>query len=262
MPYESPDLRNVTRPGGIALYIDAGSGYLHLGNMDISQVAEESKTDELEIGSQVSGEFRTAQIIPIKRIIAYKIKLQEITGINLQAYLGGGDLNIVNPGTDTVIDQPIVLNGVVFHSVGRYGISEVTLKNSETQTMILNTDYIIDPGSASGLMIGRVARLSGGNIADGEQCTISYTYTTWDSITFPVATGGYTPVAARLDMLTNYGTQMRRYIHKCLLKPDGALSFDGKKELQIPLTLQVLADYLNNPTNPYGYAEIIEIIDG
>lgn len=384
MPYEPPDLRNFTRPGGIALFIDSGQGYKHLGNMDISQMAEENKTDELEIDTQLSGELKTALIIPVKRNLTYKIRLQEVTADNLQAYLGGGNLVMVGAGTDTATDQVVTLVGSLLSSVGRYNISGITARqflnkvfhydgsaytdnsveadslagtpftvltdandmlylgkatkfqevyfdfatpgvygdvvvkywdgsawtivsvtgaadkldadgkmswtipsdwakntvngyngyflqisattpwttpatiNSIRQDAVQNTDYIVDPGQVSGgLQVGRIGRLSGGFLADGEEIKVSYTYATWTSITFPIATGGYTPVAARLDMLTNYGTQMRRYIHKCLIKPDGAMSFDGKKELQIPLTLQVLDDYLNNPTNPYGYAEII-----
>jgi hypothetical protein len=385
MPYPAPDARNFTRPGGIALYIDRGEGYVHLGNIDIGKMSEELKTDELEIESQLSGESKVAEILPIKRNLSYKIALQEITSENLQAYFGGGDLALVGSGTAAIVDQVLALNGELPASVGKYNISAVTVRqfldkvfvydgaaytdntteadsldgtpfatiadagdylylgkatpfeqvyidfatpgaygavvvkywngtawaavsglagaaaalaadgvmswdlpvdwaittvngyagyfiqisattpwttpatiNEIRQNAVRNVDYIIDPGQVSGgLQVGRIGRLAAGFLSDGEEVKISYTHVTWTSVTFPIATAGYEAVAARVDFLTNKGTQMRRYIHKCLLKPDGAMSFDGKKELQIPLMLQVLDDYANNPTTPYGYVEIL-----
>jgi len=90
-----------------------------------------------------------------------------------------------------------------------------------------------------------------------DEVKVSYTYTTWESLTFPVAMAQYARLAARIDYLTTKGTQMRRHIPACHIKPDGAISFDSKKELQIPVSLQVLDDYANNPTMPYGWKEVL-----
>ena len=130
--------------------------------------------------------------------------------------------------------------------------------NEIRQNAVRNTDYVIDPGQVTGgLLPGRIGRLAAGFLADGEEVMVSYTYSTWTSLTFTVGTAAYLTCAARLDFLTNKGTQFRRYIPKCQIKPDGSVSFDSKREMQIPLTLEVLDDYANNPTQPYGYVEIL-----
>jgi len=384
MPYPAPDPRNFTRPGGIALYVDAGNGFEHLGNIDITKMTAEAKNDELEIESQLSGEARTAEILIIKRSETYKFPLQEITHENLQRYFCGGDIIPVDPGSAAVVDQKLTLSGALLASLGQYGLSAVTVRqffdyvfrkeadgsftdlsveadtiggtpfdfitdpdqefyflkntpfkefysdlavngdyagltvkywngswtavadlggtgkdfdadgkinftqpsdqvkklingvmayalqvkvtgitiaatiNCFRQNAVQNTDYILDPGQASGtLLAGRVGRLSGGFLADGEEVKVSYTYTTWESLTFPVAMAQYARLAARIDYLTTKGTQMRRHIPACHIKPDGAISFDSKKELQIPVSLQVLDDYANNPTMPYGWKEVL-----
>lgn len=386
MPYPMPDPRNFTRPGGIALYVDAGSGYEHLGNIDVSSMALANKPEELEIESQLSGETRTAEIVIVKRPEAYKFALKEMTPENLQRFFCGGAISAVDPGSAAVVDQKLILTGELPASLAKYAISAVTVRqfldqvmvydgaahtdhtteadsldgtpfdtlidggdalylgkatkfkeiyldfavagsygavvweywngsawtalsglagaaaalaadgkvnwtlpsdwatkvinsseplywlkvtattpwttpatvNEIRQNAVRNTDYIIDPGRvAGGLLAGRIGRLAAGFLADGEEVKISYTHTTWTSLLFPVATAQYARLAARIDYLTNKGTQMRRHIHACHLKPDGDMSFDTKKELQIPLMLQVLDDYTNNPTTPYGTKEIL-----
>ena len=64
-------------------------------------------------------------------------------------------------------------------------------------------------------------------------------------------------VAVRIDYLTLKGTRMRRHIPRAQLKPNGDMTFDPGKELQIPLLLVVLDDYTNNPDRPYGWKEIL-----
>ena len=384
MSYPAPDVRNFTRAGGIALYVDGGSGFEHLGNIDISKMSAEPKNDELEIETQLSGESRTAETMIIKRAESYKFPLQEITPENLQRFFCGGDITPVGPDTAAVVDQKMLLAGELPASLGKYAISAVTVRqfldaclvyasaaytdrseeadsqagtpfdllngsgefvyfgkampfqeiyldlatpgsytgvvweywngaawttlttagagddldadgkvnwtipgawatkivngsaplywvrvkcstktttatcNCVRQDAVRNTDYIIDPGQVSGgLLAGRIGRLAAGFLADGEEVMVSFTHTTWESLIFPVGTVQYPQVAARIDYLTLKGTKMRRHIFKCQLKPDGAISFDPKKELQIPLMLVVLDDYANNPTQPYGYKEIL-----
>jgi hypothetical protein len=130
--------------------------------------------------------------------------------------------------------------------------------NCIRQNAVRNTDYVIDPGQVTGgLLAGRIGRLAAGFLADGEEVKVSYTYSTWESLEFPVGTAAYLQAAARLDHLTNKGTQFRRNIPKCQLKPDGAISFDSKNQLLIPLILEVLDDYANNPSAPYGTVQVL-----
>ncbi|MFA4904471.1 MAG: hypothetical protein WC600_17190 [Desulfobaccales bacterium] len=383
--YPAPDARNFTRPGGIALYIDKGAGYVHLGNIDISKMSVEPKNTELEIETQLSGEARTAMILITKRQETYKFPLQEIVPEHLQAFFCGGALTQVNPGTAAIVDQALILAGELPASLGQYNISSVTVRqflnkvfvydgaaytdrseeadslagtpfttledaadllylgkatpfqevyfnfavegvygavvvkywngsawtavsnlagaaaalaadgkmnwdlptdwaittvngyagyflqisattpwttpatiNCIRQNAVRNADYVIDPGQvAGGLLAGRIGRLAAGFLADGEEVKVSYTHATWGALTFPVGTASFLTAAARLDHLTNKGTQFRRYIPKCHLKPDGAMSFDSKNQLLIPMVIEVLDDYANNPTQPYGYVEVL-----
>jgi len=355
-----------------------------MGNIDVSKMSVEPKNDEFEFESQLSGEARTADILIVKRSEIYKFPLQEITPENLQPFFSGGAIEPVNPGTDTAADQKVTLGGELPSSLGKYGISGVTVRqfldkclvysgaayadksaeadslagtpfdlladpadfvyfgkatkfkelyldlavngdytglaweywdgsawqtlaaagagaglaadgkvnwtspadwaakiingseslywvrvkctavttaatcNCVRQDAVRNTDYIIDPGQVSPtLLAGRVGRLAAGFLADGEQVKVSYTFSTYESLIFPVSTAQYESVAARIDYLTLKGTRKRRHIPKCILKPDGTMTFDTKKELQIPLSLHVLDDFANNPTRPYGWYEIL-----
>jgi hypothetical protein len=388
MPYPVPDTRNVTKPGGISVHADFGSGYAHLGNIDITKLSVDPKNEDFEFESQLSGEMRLADSFISKRRESYKLALQEVTPEHLQHFYLGGDLETVGEGSAAAVDQKLILAGELPASLGKYGISAVTVRqfldwcflkdhsaadafvdnsveadtaagtpfstleealdelylgkitpftevyfdfavpgvygavvvkywngaawaavsnlggaadvldadgkmnwdlpadwaqtqvNGQTgywlqitattpwttpatvncirQNAVRNTDYIQDPGQvAGGLQAGRIGRLAAGFLADGEEVMVSYTYSTWTSLTFPVATAQYPVVAVRIDYLTLKGTQMRRHIPRAQLKPDGAITFDPKKELQIPLLLEVLDDYANNPTRPYGWKEII-----
>jgi hypothetical protein len=130
--------------------------------------------------------------------------------------------------------------------------------NHIRQNLVLNTDYVMDPGQASGdLQVGRIGRLAAGLLVDGEEVKASYTYTTWSSLTMPLAFTGYKEGAARLQFHPSTGLQGNYHIPKCQIKPNGELSFNPKDVLKIPLSLVVLDDYDNNPTYPFGYWEAL-----
>ncbi|MFA5381864.1 MAG: hypothetical protein WC356_01775 [Candidatus Micrarchaeia archaeon] len=134
----------------------------------------------------------------------------------------------------------------------------VATVNAIRQNAVRNTDYIQDPGQvAGGLLQGRIGRLAAGFLADGEEVKVSYTKTTWESLRFPMATAEFQEGSARLDFAPSTGLTGKYHISKCQLKPDGTLSFDPKKEMQLGMTLEVLDDYANNPTEPFGYWEAL-----
>ncbi|MHB9075253.1 MAG: hypothetical protein ACYC6G_17235 [Desulfobaccales bacterium] len=125
--------------------------------------------------------------------------------------------------------------------------------NGVRQNGVRNTDYVIDPGQVGGgLLTGRIGRLAAGFLADGEEVKVSFTYTTWESLKFPVATAEFQQGAARLDFSPAVGLSGKYHIPKCQLKPDGAISFDPKKELQLGMILEVLDDSPNHPDAPFG----------
>ena len=69
----------------------------------------------------------------------------------MQAFFKGGDISVVNAGTDTAVDQPIKLSGETLVPLGKYGISAVTLKNHLGATMVQNSGLYCRPRAGLGL---------------------------------------------------------------------------------------------------------------
>jgi hypothetical protein len=376
-----PHLDNLTLPGGIVLNFDVGTGMRDLGEIVADSLEIEPKSTEYVFESQRSGKLRPARVFSIKEEITMKFKLVEPVIDNLRPFLKGGAITVVGEGTAAVVDQKATLNGALLASLGKYGVSAVTVRqfldkcfvydgaaytdhsaevdteagtpfttladagdalylgkltpfseayfnfavegvygavvveywdgsawqavsnlggaaaalaadgkmnwdlpvdwattivnsseamywlkitattpwttpatiNCIRQNGVQNTDWILDPGQVSGgLEVGKVGRLSGGFLEDGEEVKVSYTYTTWESLKFPVATAGFQEGAARLDFAPSTGLAGKYHVPKCQLKPEGTLSFDPKKEMQLGMILEVLDDYENNPNAPFG----------
>ena len=377
---QPPNLDNLTLPGGIVLNFDIGTGMRDLGEIVPDSLEIEPKSTEYVFESQRSGKLRPARVFSIKEEITMKFKLVEPVIDNLRPFLKGGAITVVGEGTAAVVDQKATLTGALLASLGKYGLSAVTVRqfldkvfvydgaaytdhtaeadtlagtpfttladagdflylgkltpfqevyfnfavegvygavvaeywdgsawqtlsvagaaaalaadgkmnwtipvdwattivnsseamywvrlsattpwttpatiNCIRQNGVQNTDWILDPGQvAGGLEVGKVGRLSGGFLADGEEVKVSYTYITWESLKFPVAAAGFQEGAARLDFAPSTGLSGKYHVPKCQLKPEGSLSFDPKKELQLGMILEVLDDYENNPTAPFG----------
>ena len=383
---QPPNLDNLTLPGGIVLNFDVGTGMRDLGEIVPDSLEIEPKSTEYVFESQRSGKLRPARVFSIKEEITMKFKLVEPVIDNLRPFLKGGTITVVGEGTAAVVDQKATLTGTLLASLGKYGLSSVTVRqfldkcflydksalafvdntaeadtpagtpfetlveaddalylgkltpftevyfdfqaegsygavvvqywngsawaavanlggaaaalaadgkmnwdlpagwattivnSSEAmywikitattpwttpatvkcirQNGVQNTDWILDPGQvANGLEVGKVGRLSGGFLENGEEVKVSYTYVTWESLRFPVATAGFQEGSARLDFAPSTGLAGKYHVHKCQLKPDGSLPFDPKKELQLGMILEVLDDFENNPTEPFGYWE-------
>jgi hypothetical protein len=378
---QPPNLDNLTLPGGIVLNFDVGTGMRDLGEIVPDSLEIEPKSTEYVFESQRSGKLRPARVFSIKEEVTMKFKLVEPVIDNLRPFLKGGAITVVGQGTAAVVDQKATLNGTLLASLGKYGLSTVTVRqfldkcfvfdgaaytdhsaeadalagtlfttlqdagdalylgkltpfsevyfnfgtegvyggvvveywngsawaavsglagaaaalaadgkmnwdlptdwattivnsseamywlkitattpwttpatiNCIRQNGVQNTDWILDPGQVSGgLEVGKVGRLSGGFLEDGEEVKVSFTYTTWESLKFPVATARFQEGAARLDFAPSTGLSGKYHVPKCQLKPDGALSFDPKKELQLGMILEVLDNNENTPAAPFG----------
>ncbi|MBW1992659.1 MAG: hypothetical protein JRI59_11245, partial [Deltaproteobacteria bacterium] len=97
-------------------------------------------------------------------------------------------------------------------------------------------------------------RLEAGRIVDGEQVKVSFTYTTWEQVRFPIAGSSFIEGAARLEVHPDTGRGIRFDVEipKCLLKPNGAIGLDDKTWLTVPMTLEVLDNSENTPDYPLG----------
>jgi hypothetical protein len=251
---QPPNLENLTLPGGIILNFDIGAGMRDLGEIVPDSLEIDPKSTEYTFESQRSGKLRPAKVFSIKEEVNMKFKLVEPVIDNLRPFLKGGNITVVGGGTDTVTGQEVTLTGEQLISLGKYGVSAVTVTNlAGDTTYARNLDYVIDPGQVGGgLIVARLGRIAGGSITDGQQVKVDYTYTTWESLKFPVATAEFQQGAARLDFSPSVGLSGKYHIPKCQLKPDGAISFNPSKELQLGMILEVLDDYVNHPDAPFG----------
>jgi len=137
------------------------------------------------------------------------------------------------------------------------GVTQVATVNHFRQNLTQNADWVLDPGQAGadGRLPGRIGRLSGGKLVDGEEVKVSFTYATWEQMRFPIAGSNFIEGSARLEVHPDTGRGLRFdvVVPKCLLKPNGAIGLDDKKWLEVPMTLEVLDDSENTPEAPFGY---------
>lgn len=249
------NIENYTVPGGVKLFFDDGTGERDLGN--IVDLDIETGTEELEHYSNRSGKRMKDKVIVLEEKLTIKFKFDEPVIENLRYYFKGGDIENVITSTGTIANKPITLAGTTLVSVGYYGISDVVLKNSHGNTMTQNVDYIVDPGQAGadGRQLGRIGRLASGGIEDGEVCTVSFTYTTWEQMRFPIAGSNFIEGSARLEVHPDAGRGLRfdMVVPKGMLKPNGAIGLDDKKWLEVPMTLEVLDASEQYPEAPFGY---------
>ncbi|MBU4448832.1 MAG: hypothetical protein KKD99_09610, partial [Proteobacteria bacterium] len=134
--------------------------------------------------------------------------------------------------------------------------------NCFRQNCVVNTDYVLDAGLAAedGRLPGRIGRLSGGKLVDGEEVKVSFTYVTWASARFAIAGSSFIEGAARLEVHPDTGRGLRFDVNipKCILKPNGGIGLDDKKWLEVPMTLEALDDTANTPLAPLGYYKSYE----
>jgi len=129
--------------------------------------------------------------------------------------------------------------------------------NAIRQDLTQNSDWVLDPGQAGaeGRLPGRIGRLADGRIVDGEEVKVSFTHTTWSGMKINIAARNFVEGRARLEVHPDAGRGIRFdvVVHKCLLKPNGAISLDDTKWLEVPMTLEVLDASDTHPEAPFGY---------
>jgi len=375
-----PNSTNITTPEGITLHFDTGSGMRDLGEIVPGSVKIKQKTDELRIDSQRSGKLRLLDVISRREEFGIEFILVEPMIDNLRPFLKGGDVTVVGEGAAAEVDQKVTLNGTLLSSLGKCGVSAVTVRqfldkvfvydgaaytdhsaeadteagtpfttledagdylylgkltpfsevyfnfavegvyggvvveywagsawaavsnlggaaaelaadgkmnwdlpanwattivnsseamywirisattpwttpatiNCIRQNAVQNTDWILDPGQvAAVLQSGKVGRLSGGFLEDGEEVMVSYTYATWESLKFPIGAADFQQGAARMDFSPEAGLAGKCHIHKCRLKANGDLDFSDK-ELRLPMILEALDNFAVTPDSPYA----------
>lgn len=124
-------------------------------------------------------------------------------------------------------------------------------------------DYQLDPGRAAGnnRQDGRIARITTGIFADGEEVKVSFSYATWTALKMGLLTGNPIEGSARLEVqpAAGRGIGMDYIFPRALLRPNGNIPFDDTKWLEVPFELQVLDNSLNDPDYPLGYVLSYEV---
>jgi len=167
----TPNIADLTIPGGTVLYFDDGSGERDLGFFESPGLKVEPKTEELKYYSNRSGMRRVAKTWAIEEQLTISFSLNSPILANLQAFFKGGD----------------------------------------------------DEG------------VSGGR-------------------RFAIGVSDYLQGAARLECqpAPGKGRAFDIEVPLCQLKPNGAITYDDKKVLELPMMLEILDNYLATPTYPLG----------
>lgn len=256
---QSPNIDNLFLAGGVVFYFDNGTGERDLGLIEDPPEVE-PKATEIKVYSNRSGKRRLTKIFTTEEECIWSFKLQELVSANMQAFFKGDMIVPYQAGTAIISGQQLTLVGEVPVSLpGYYGISGVVVKSLDGLiTYNRDSDYIVDPGQVTGgLMVGRIGRLASGSIPDGATVQAAFTYTTWASLRFGVCNDEYQSGAARIQFRPLKGFQWNYVIPRCQLKPDGKMTIDDKKVMQVPMQLEVLDATIIGASYPFGYWECI-----
>ena len=149
------------------------------------------------------------------------------------------------------------VNGLTAYWV-RFSAGTVTIKatvNAIRQALIVDTDYVVDPGATAPNKIpGRFSRVTGGLLADGEAVKVSFTYVTFSSTRFAIAGSDFIKGAARLEVHPSAGRGLKFDIEipLCQMKPDGNVTLDDQKFMEVGIELEVLDNTPVTPDYPFG----------
>jgi hypothetical protein len=131
----------------------------------------------------------------------------------------------------------------------------VTIKTVR-QNFAVNVDYVFNPGQHDndGRIAATVGRLASAAIADGEAVKATFTYSTWTAQVFNMTMGGYAQGSCRLEVHPEAGRGLSFDLEfpKVQIKPNGNLALNDQEWLGLPITIEVLDDYINTPTYPMG----------
>jgi hypothetical protein len=150
------------------------------------------------------------------------------------------------------------VNGVSAYWV-RVSVASVTTPvtiKTVRQNFAVNVDYVFNPGQHDndGRIAATVGRLAAAAIADGEAVRATFTYSTWTSQVFNMTMGGYAQGSCRLEVHPEAGRGLSFDLEfpKVQIKPNGNLALNDQEWLGLPITIEVLDDYINTPTYPMG----------
>jgi len=253
----SPNVNNYQVAKGVLYfdrYDDNGdlTGELDLGN-DPS-FALSPNIENLEHFSSRDGIKRKDKVAVIQASVNGKFTLDEINYDNLALIFMGGDTSYFTQTGATVTNEAITAH-VGKHVKLQYrkltdGTVVITDSTGMT-TYIEDTDYSVD------YTTGRIKAIVGGNITEGEDLFVDYTY---ESCSYPVVNIADSPEITGLlrfkgDCTLGYDFEI--VLWKIKLTPTGDVNFISEGWNQVEFNFEGLDDTANHPTSPWG--QIIDI---
>jgi hypothetical protein len=113
------------------------------------------------------------------------------------------------------------------------------------RTFVENDDYVVDPTG------GKIRRIDGSDITDGGRIFVDFEYATPQGKTFAPGVTLKRSGQARLVFSPQVGAGFEYRMWKVVLKP-GTFTFDAEDWIDFPLTIDVLADTVEHPDEPFG----------
>ncbi len=220
--------------------ITIGHGVLDFDALNLGQLSGdvelEAKTEYYE------ARFGTPKLLigryPIGEDAVIKASLAEFNAANYEKLNDAATLETLTAGTTAVVDEAVVLTAVVWTVLAHEVVSSVVVKNTAgTTTYTENTDYVVD------YQTGRVRRISGGAITDGQTVNVSYSYAT--SAAKRYWHGGKTTVTAKAMTFTHTrpnGKYVKIYFAKAQLITPITPKFQEETILLQDISIQAIAD--------------------
>jgi hypothetical protein len=231
----------------------SGNGYLDIGHLPNKEFLQE--VEKLEYDQLLSnGERGTVLSKIIKKKLGASFTFDDFNAENVNLILSGdGPTSNVQAGgaiTDEVAAAPVVLDRSIFTS--ETDISALSIDGvGGTPTYVLGTDYeLVDA------VTGEIKILSTGSITSGLALELNYTSAAKTTKLVKPGQDSLKQGSARIYVKTVgsslNGLAWRWIIHNCTLSADGGIPIDPTAVSQAKLALDILADKVVDPANPYG----------
>jgi hypothetical protein len=229
----------------------AGNGFLDLGNIPTFTI--DRNTTEIEhfafIASALARQKDLTLITDIG--MSFNFTLDELFSENWNILLWGNGTSAADQAGDTIVSEasaaPVLLDRSIFTAESNY--SSVVIKDDgAVETFTVGDDYeLTNP------VTGEIKILSTGDIVAGEVLELSYTSAARSRT--KIIPGKDTAIqgSARLEFQGQNGGSLTWVIHNCEVKPDGASPLSSSELSESNVILNILADKVVTPAEPFGY---------
>ena len=240
--------------GGLRFFFDelisgVYQGYLYLGNVVTGGLTP--TVDNLDHFTSKSGKRLKDRRVTREVSMAFNLTLDEpnVTAMNLFMF-GAGVTQVVAAPATAVAAQPIVLSDLEGVLLPQKGATAIVVTNvTDPGPLVLNTDYTVEDV----LGYKRIKRITASvDSANGDVCTVAYTYDAPARRTFKPATRTLREGRAYVQGVSDIGNEFEYQIPKCSLAPSGDFSFNDQDWSQFQFALEILDNSTVDSATPFG----------